>query len=76
MRQDAGTVRVFFDLIPGGIAILTEMGWLAASERDNVDAVQRAFEGFVNRAAVVGIHSEKPPPSPPIDPSDPEWLRS
>jgi hypothetical protein len=58
-RRAAGVVVVPFHLSGGGVALLAELGWLAAAERTDEIAVLQAFARFVNAAAKSGL---RPPP--------------
>jgi len=54
-RKSAGVVRVDFEVLADGAALLVELGWLVAAARQDPVAVREAFERFVNGAAAAGI---------------------
>ena len=54
-RKAAGIVRVDFEVLADGAALLVELGWLDAAARQDPAAVRGAFERFVNAAGSAGI---------------------
>jgi hypothetical protein len=56
-RRATGGVLVRFELSGEGFAVLVDLGWLGDAARRNAEAVQAAFERFVNAAAAAGLAS-------------------
>ncbi len=57
-RKATGGVRVLFDLDPGGVDLMIELGWVAEADRRNIAAIQSGFSRLVNHAAGIGVRPE------------------